>query len=94
MSNNTNSNIVTSPWNEDVVIRTEGLVKNFGKLQVLKGINEEIKKGEVVSIIGPSGSGKSTFLRCLNLLEQPTGGKIFFEGVGCHFLLQRVHACM
>ena len=81
MSNNTNSNIVTSPWNEDVVIRTEGLVKNFGKLQVLKGINEEIKKGEVVSIIGPSGSGKSTFLRCLNLLEQPTGGKIFFEGV-------------
>ena len=81
MSNNTNSNIVTSPWNEDIVIRTEGLVKNFGKLQVLKGINEEIKKGEVVSIIGPSGSGKSTFLRCLNLLEQPTGGKIFFEGV-------------
>ena len=81
MNNNTNSNIVTSPWNEDVVIRTEGLVKNFGKLQVLKGINEEIKKGEVVSIIGPSGSGKSTFLRCLNLLEQPTGGKIFFEGV-------------
>lgn len=81
MSNNTNSNIITSPWNEDIVIRTEGLVKNFGKLQVLKGINEEIKKGEVVSIIGPSGSGKSTFLRCLNLLEQPTGGKIFFEGV-------------
>ena len=81
MNSNTNSNIVTSPWNEDVVIRTEGLVKNFGKLQVLKGINEEIKKGEVVSIIGPSGSGKSTFLRCLNLLEQPTGGRIFFEGV-------------
>ncbi len=81
MSKNTKSNIITSSWNEDVVIRTEGLVKNFGKLQVLKGINEEIKKGEVVSIIGPSGSGKSTFLRCLNLLEQPTGGKIFFEGV-------------
>ena len=81
MSSNTNSNIITSAWNEDVVIRTEGLVKDFGKLQVLKGINEEIKKGEVVSIIGPSGSGKSTFLRCLNLLEQPTGGKIFFEGV-------------
>ena len=55
MSNNTNSNIITSAWNEDVVIRTEGLVKDFGKLQVLKGINEEIKKGEVVSIIGPSG---------------------------------------
>ncbi len=82
MSKKTNSNIITSVWNEgDPVIRTEGLVKNFGKLQVLKGINEEIKKGEVVSIIGPSGSGKSTFLRCLNLLEQPTGGKIFFEGV-------------
>ena len=81
MSSNTNSNIVTSAWNEDIVIRTVGLVKNFGKLQVLKGINEEIKKGEVVSIIGPSGSGKSTFLRCLNLLEQPTEGKIFFEGV-------------
>ena len=81
MSKNTKSSIITSPWNEDVVIRTEGLVKNFGKLQVLKGINEEIKKGEVVSVIGPSGSGKSTFLRCLNLLEQPTGGKIFFEGV-------------
>jgi len=81
MSNNTNSNIITSAWNEDIVIRTEGLVKNFGKLQVLKGINEEIKKGEVVSIIGPSGSGKSTFLRCLNLLEQPTAGKIYFEGV-------------
>jgi len=82
MSNNTNSNIITSVWNEDgPIIRTEGLVKNFGKLQVLKGINEEIKKGEVVSVIGPSGSGKSTFLRCLNLLEQPTGGKIFFEGV-------------
>ena len=81
MSNNTNSNIITSAWNEDIVIRTEGLVKNFGKLQVLKGINEEIKKGEVVSIIGPSGSGKSTLLRCLNLLEQPTAGKIYFEGV-------------
>ena len=81
MSKNTKSSIITSPWNEDIVIRTEGLIKNFGKLQVLKGINEEIKKGEVVSVIGPSGSGKSTFLRCLNLLEQPTGGKIFFEGV-------------
>ena len=81
MSKNTKNSIITSPWNEDIVIRTEGLVKNFGKLQVLKGINEEIKKGEVVSVIGPSGSGKSTFLRCLNLLEQPTGGKIFFEGV-------------
>ena len=81
MSNNTDK-IITSAWNaEGPIIRTEGLTKDFGKLHVLKGINEEIKKGEVVSIIGPSGSGKSTFLRCLNLLEQPTGGKIFFEGI-------------
>nr|WP_229056816.1 MULTISPECIES: amino acid ABC transporter ATP-binding protein [Holdemania] len=55
--------------------------KNFGSLEVLKGINETIHKGEVVSIIGPSGSGKSTFLRCLNLLEKPTSGQVIFEGV-------------
>nr|WP_300092326.1 amino acid ABC transporter ATP-binding protein [Sedimentibacter sp.] len=63
------------------LIRVEGLCKSFGKLQVLKNITESIHEGEVVSIIGPSGSGKSTFLRCLNLLERPTGGKVFFEGV-------------
>ncbi|MCI5774153.1 MAG: amino acid ABC transporter ATP-binding protein [Erysipelotrichaceae bacterium] len=63
------------------MIKVENLVKNFGSLQVLKGINEEIHQGEVVSIIGPSGSGKSTFIRCLNLLEKPTSGKIIFEGV-------------
>jgi len=57
------------------------LHKKFGDLHVLKGINEHIKKGEVVVIIGPSGSGKSTFLRCLNLLEYPTEGEIIFEGV-------------
>jgi len=62
------------------VIKTIGLQKSFGKLHVLKGIDVEIKKGEVVVIIGPSGSGKSTFLRCLNLLERPTGGEIIFEG--------------
>lgn len=55
--------------------------KSFGKLQVLKGINVTIKKGEVVCVIGPSGGGKSTFIRCLNLLEKPTGGDIIFEGV-------------
>ncbi|MDY5252091.1 MAG: amino acid ABC transporter ATP-binding protein [Erysipelotrichaceae bacterium] len=65
----------------EVIIKVENLVKNFGSLQVLKGINEEIHQGEVVSIIGPSGSGKSTFIRCLNLLEKPTSGKIIFEGV-------------
>lgn len=66
---------------DNVLIKTEGLEKAFGKVQVLKGITTEIHKGEVVVIIGPSGSGKSTFLRTLNLLEEPTGGKIYFEGV-------------
>ena len=64
----------------DEIIRTENLKKNFGKLEVLKGINLTVMKGEVISIIGPSGGGKSTFLRCLNLLEIPDEGKIFFEG--------------
>ena len=66
---------------DSVLIKTERLEKAFGKVQVLKGITTEIHKGEVVVIIGPSGSGKSTFLRTLNLLEEPTGGKIYFEGV-------------
>lgn len=64
----------------DVIIRTENLQKNFGKLEVLKGIDVSVRRGEVISIIGPSGGGKSTFLRCLNLLEIPTAGKVFFEG--------------
>ena len=64
----------------DMIIRTEGLKKNFGDLEVLKGIDVSIRRGEVVSIIGPSGGGKSTFLRCQNLLEQPTAGKVFFKG--------------
>ncbi|MCL2564466.1 MAG: amino acid ABC transporter ATP-binding protein [Defluviitaleaceae bacterium] len=63
------------------MIKTVDLCKDFGKLKVLKSVNEEILQGEIVSIIGPSGSGKSTFLRCLNLLEKPTGGQVFFEGV-------------
>ncbi len=63
------------------MIKTVDLHKKFGKLEVLRGISEEITKGEVVSIIGPSGGGKSTFLRCLNLLETPTSGQIIFEGV-------------
>jgi arginine/lysine/histidine transport system ATP-binding protein len=62
------------------MIEVKNLQKHFGKLEILKGIDLEIKKGEVVVVIGPSGSGKSTFLRCLNLLEQPTGGEISFEG--------------
>ena len=66
--------------NSNEIIRVENLCKSFGKLEVLKGVSEHISKGEVVSIIGPSGGGKSTFLRCLNLLETPTLGQIFFEG--------------
>lgn len=62
------------------MIKTVDLSKNFGKLKVLKSINEEIRQGEIVSVIGPSGSGKSTFLRCLNLLEKPTSGQVFFKG--------------
>lgn len=66
--------------NGDVIIEVKDLHKKFGDLHVLKGINETIKKGEKVSIVGPSGSGKSTFLRCLNLMEEPSGGEIYFEG--------------
>ena len=62
------------------MIKTEKLTKSFGDKQVLKGIDEQINSGEVVVIIGPSGSGKSTFLRCMNLLEEPTSGKVIFEG--------------
>ena len=58
----------------------ENLKKRFGKLEILKGIDIHIKKGEVVAVIGPSGSGKSTFLRCLNLLEEPQAGNIIIEG--------------
>ena len=64
----------------ETLIKVDGLEKSFDKVEVLKGINLEIKKGEVVCIIGPSGCGKSTFLRTLNLLEEPTGGHIYFEG--------------
>ena len=63
------------------MITVENLHKSFGDLEVLKGINQHIAPGEKVVVIGPSGSGKSTFLRCLNLLEQPTQGSIFFENV-------------
>ncbi|MCC8160742.1 MAG: amino acid ABC transporter ATP-binding protein [Oscillospiraceae bacterium] len=62
------------------MIKVTGLKKSFGELEVLKGINQHIKKGEKVVVIGPSGSGKSTFLRCLNLLEVPTEGEILIEG--------------
>ncbi len=64
-----------------VLIKVTDLQKSFGNVDVLKGVNIEIKKGEVVVVIGPSGSGKSTFLRCLNRLEEPTGGTIELDGV-------------
>lgn len=67
--------------NYNVAVKIENLHKYFGDLQVLKGISNEITKGEVVAIIGPSGSGKSTFLRCMNLLEIPTQGNIYIDGV-------------
>ena len=72
MENNMNKNEVT--------IRVRGLQKSFQEVSVLKGIDIDIHKGDVVCVIGASGSGKSTFLRCLNLLEQPTGGSILFDG--------------
>jgi len=62
------------------MIRVEHLKKNFGDLEVLRDVNATIEKGEVISIIGPSGTGKSTFLRCLNLLDKPTGGRIYIDG--------------
>ena len=65
----------------EVMIRVEGLAKSFGDLKVLSGIDTEIRRGEVLVLLGPSGCGKSTFLRCLNLLEEPTGGKIYLDDV-------------
>ena len=62
------------------MLKTKNLHKHFGKLEVLKGITTEIQQGEVVAVIGASGSGKSTFLRCLNLLEEPTQGEVIFKG--------------
>lgn len=64
----------------DALIKVEGLKKSFGDHEVLKGIDYKIQKGDKIVVIGPSGSGKSTFLRCLNLLETPTAGKIWFDG--------------
>ena len=66
--------------NNREIIRVEGLTKCFGRLKVLDNISISFREHEVVSVIGPSGGGKSTFLRCLNLLETPTSGSIFFDG--------------
>jgi len=69
--------------NADILIETESLEKHFlsGAIKAVDGVTMKVRKGEVVVVIGPSGSGKSTFLRCLNLLETPTGGRVMFEGV-------------
>ncbi len=63
----------------DAIVRIQNLSKSFGSLEVLKGVDLDVRKGEVVVVLGPSGSGKSTMLRCINRLEEPSGGKIFFE---------------
>jgi polar amino acid transport system ATP-binding protein len=73
------------------MIKVEHLTKSFGDLAVLRDVNAEIQRGEVVSVIGPSGAGKSTFLRCLNLLDRPTSGSIFIDGVD--ILHRRTNAC-
>ena len=64
----------------DTVIKLEGLEKSFGDHKVLRGVELEVKKGEIISVIGSSGSGKSTMLRCINLLEEPTGGAVYYKG--------------
>ena len=81
---------------DDIMIQIRDLKKSFHQLTVLDGINMDIKRGEVIAIIGPSGCGKSTFLRCINHLEEPTGGEIFVDGdPGCstsdlnEFLMKR-----
>ena len=66
---------------KEIIIKIEGLVKRFGKLEVLKGVNLEVKRKEAIVIIGPSGGGKSTLLRCINKLEEYQGGKIYLDGV-------------
>ena len=66
--------------NKEVLLELKDLHKSFGNLEVIKGIDLEIDKGDILVIIGPSGSGKSTVLRCMNLLEEPTSGQIIFEG--------------
>lgn len=71
---------INLPPADDVLISVRGLKKNFGDNKVLKGVNLDIKEGEKIAVIGPSGCGKSTFLRCINCMEDPTSGSVFFEG--------------
>lgn len=74
------SRLLDSGSEQEILIQVRGLKKNFGKLEVLKGIDLNVRKGDVIVLIGPSGSGKSTLLRSLNLLEKPTAGQVLFEG--------------
>lgn len=80
MADTATTGAAAAAQNQEPLIRVEGLRKSFGSLEVLKGIDLSVKSGEVVTIIGASGSGKSTFLRCLNLLETPDAGHIWFHG--------------
>ncbi len=80
----TESLVTSTKAVSEEILRIENLYKKFGENDVLKGVNLTVKRGEVISIIGSSGSGKSTFLRCINLLEQPTSGSIFYEGQNIH----------
>ena len=70
------------------ILEVRNLQKSFGDLQVLRDINLSVEKGEVIVIIGPSGSGKSTMLRCLNLLEKPTGGEIIYKDLCSHICVK------
>jgi len=72
---------MTEPTDSEIVVEVTGLSKAFGNLEVLRGIDLEVRRGEVVCIIGPSGSGKSTLLRCVNLLEEPNGGTVIVNGI-------------
>ena len=81
MSNMEMNEKIMNNENIETIVRVEGLKKSFGDLEVLKGIDLDVKEGEKIAIIGPSGCGKSTFLRCLNCMEDPNGGSIFFDGV-------------
>ena len=81
MADNMNMNVMDNGINDDIMISIRDLKKSFNELNVLDGIDIDIKRGEVLAIIGPSGCGKSTFLRCINHLEEPTGGEIFIDGV-------------
>lgn len=77
--------------NQEALIKVEGLEMSFGELKAVDGVSTEIRTGEVVVVIGPSGSGKSTFLRCLNMLEVPTGGKVFFEGTDITYVKNNIN---